>query len=261
MSIPTIGLTIIVGLGVLFGALFWLCLSIRNFGFVDVAWSYGFTPVAASCLFLQNGWLERKVMIALMASIWSIRLGTHLFRRVLRHHPEEDGRYQTLRKEWGSHLRRSFFLFFEFQALLIVALSAPFLIACNNPTPALSGLEIAACILWILAVAGEAMADWQMDRFKASRPKGGEVCQVGLWRYSRHPNYFFEFLIWCSFSLFALASSWGWVSLYCPALMLFFLFRVTGIPATEAQAIRSKGEAYREYQRTTSVFIPWFYKV
>jgi steroid 5-alpha reductase family enzyme len=88
----------------------------------------------------------------------------------------------------------------------------------------------------------------------------GRACRVGLWRYSRHPNYFFEWLIWIAFFVFALGSPYGWITVYCPLLMLYFLLRVTGIPATEEQALKSRGEAYRECQRTTSVFVPWFPK-
>jgi steroid 5-alpha reductase family enzyme len=84
------------------------------------------------------------------------------------------------------------------------------------------------------------------------------VCNLGLWRYSRHPNYFFEFLIWVSFAIVALPVQYGYLGLISPLLILFFLFRVSGIPVTEEQALRSKGEAYRKYQRSTSAFIPWF---
>ena len=83
---------------------------------------------------------------------------------------------------------------------------------------------------------------------------------MGLWRYSRHPNYFFEWLVWVAYCVFAWPSPWGWATIYCPLLMLFFLFRVTGIPMTEEQALRSRGDDYRDYQRTTSAFVPWFPK-
>ena len=108
--------------------------------------------------------------------------------------------------------------------------------------------------------ACEALADAQMKRFKAAPANRGQVCQVGLWRFSRHPNYFFEALIWVGFALFALGSPHGWIALSCPVLMLYFLLKVTGIPLTEEYAVKSKGAAYREYQRTTSAFIPWFHK-
>ena len=100
----------------------------------------------------------------------------------------------------------------------------------------------------------------QLKQFKANPANKGRVCQAGLWNFSRHPNYFFEWLVWVAFFLFALGSPWGWVTIYCPALMLFFLLKVTGIPMTEELAVKTKGDAYREYQRTTSVFVPWFKK-
>ena len=109
-----------------------------------------------------------------------------------------------------------------------------------------------------MALAGESAADRQLEAFRRDPANRGKTCRVGLWRVSRHPNYFFEWLVWVAYFVFALASPWGWVTIYCPALMLFFLFRVTGIPATEAQALKSRGEDYRQYQRTTSAFFPWF---
>jgi steroid 5-alpha reductase family enzyme len=121
-------------------------------------------------------------------------------------------------------------------------------------------LEIAGAAIWLLALAGESLADYQLKQFKAGRAGTGRVCQVGLWRYSRHPNYFFEWLIWVAFFVFALGSPWGWLTIYCPALMLFFLIKVTGIPMTEELAVKTKGEEYIQYQRTTSGFVPWFRK-
>jgi steroid 5-alpha reductase family enzyme len=109
-------------------------------------------------------------------------------------------------------------------------------------------------VAWI----GESAADFQLMYFKSKPANHGVICQVGLWKYSRHPNYFFESLIWIAFALFAMGSPYGYVALIAPMLILYFLFRVTGIPATEAQALRSKGESYRRYQQTTSAFVPWF---
>ena len=121
-------------------------------------------------------------------------------------------------------------------------------------------MEITGLALAILSLGGEALADWQLKQFKADPANRGKVCQAGLWRYSRHPNYFFESLIWWAFFLVALGSLHGWVTILCPLLMLYFLWKVTGIPLTEEHAVRSKGDAYREYQRTTSAFVPWFRK-
>jgi steroid 5-alpha reductase family enzyme len=102
------------------------------------------------------------------------------------------------------------------------------------------------------------VADHQLNAFKRRHAGERRVCNVGLWRYSRHPNYFFEWLIWVAYFLFACASPLGWIAVISPAIILYLLLRVTGIPLTEEQSIRSRGEAYRAYQRTTSAFVPWF---
>jgi steroid 5-alpha reductase family enzyme len=235
-----------------------IALRIRNAGVVDIAWAGGFSILAALYGSLGPGYPPRRLLIALMFGLWSLRLTAYLYVRVMGHHPVEDGRYQQLRREWAPNVNARLLAFFELQALLDVVLAAPLFAACLNPEPDVSVLEWAGFALWCVALAGESLADRQLQRFKASASHEGRVFQEGLWRYSRHPNYFFEWLIWCAYFLFALASPWGWVTVYCPLLMLYFLFKVTGIPMTEEQAVRSKGDEYREYQRTTSAFVPWF---
>ena len=110
--------------------------------------------------------------------------------------------------------------------------------------------------LWVIGFAGESTADRQLLHFRLDPQNRCRTCQLGLWRYSRHPNYFFEFVMWVAYALFASATPFGWIAFACPAVMLFLLLKVTGIPATEAQALRTRGDEYREYQRTTSVFVP-----
>jgi steroid 5-alpha reductase family enzyme len=194
-----------------------------------------------------------------MGLVWSVRLTAHLAAR-MRGKPEE-GRYRALRAGWeaaGHDVPRRFLFFFLFQGLLDVFFSVPMLLAVLNPAPRFSAWEVAGAGLWLVAVAGESAADAQLERFKADPASRGRTCDTGLWRTSRHPNYFFEWLVWVAWCVFALGSPWGSLAVICPAVMLFFLLRVTGIPATEEQAIRSRGEAYRRYQRTTSAFVPWF---
>jgi steroid 5-alpha reductase family enzyme len=198
----------------------------------------------------------RRALIAAMVVVWSLRLGTHLFVRIARKHPEEDGRYRQLRKDWGRTFRPKMAGFFQLQAVSVVVLGVPFLAACVNPEPAINALEACGAALWLLAISGEALADAQLALFKRRHAGSAAVCDVGLWRYSRHPNYFFEWLIWVAYFLFACSSPWGWVGIISPACILFLLLRVTGIPATEAQSVRSKGDAYRAYQDRTSAFVP-----
>jgi steroid 5-alpha reductase family enzyme len=243
----------------LMGVLWALHLRLGDASVVDPGWSAGIGAVALLYAVLGPGWLPRRAAVAAMALVWSARLTVHLVRR-MRGKPEE-GRYRALRAEWGAaghDVSRRFLAFFLFQGLLDVVLSVPMLVAALNPAPAFSAWEVSGAALWLAAIAGETAADAQLARFKADPANVGRTCDAGLWRASRHPNYFFEFLVWVAWSVFALGSPWGWVSILCPALILFFLLRVTGIPATEEQAVRSRGEAYRRYQRTTSAFVPWF---
>ena len=122
------------------------------------------------------------------------------------------------------------------------------------------GARSTGAVLWLLAVSGEALADAQLAAFQRDPANRGQVCDTGLWRTSRHPNYFFEWLTWVAYALFALASPWGWLGLIGPACILWLLLRVTGLPTTEAQSLRSRGDAYRRYQARTSAFVPWFPK-
>jgi steroid 5-alpha reductase family enzyme len=232
-------------------------LRIRNAAIVDFGWAFGLALLALWYAAVGPGYAPRRWLMATLAGLWGFRLAFYLLRDRVIGQPEE-GRYQQLRRQWKTNLPLKFFFFFEFQALLCVALSLPFFLAARNPAEELSLLEYGAAALWLIAFLGEATADAQLARFKADPANRGKVCRAGLWNYSRHPNYFFEWLIWVSFALFASASPWGWTAWFAPALMLYFLFRVTGIPATEAQALRSRGEAYRRYQETTSAFVPWF---
>jgi steroid 5-alpha reductase family enzyme len=234
-------------------------LLIHNAAIVDVGWAGGLALLAVFYAWAGPGYPARKYAIACMAGFWGLRLAIYLlFARVIGH-PEE-GRYVQLRRDWKTNLPLRFLFFFEFQALLDVLLSFPFLLACLNPVGPLGAVEKIAAGLWLLAMIGEAIADLQLDHFKKNPANSGKTCRAGLWNYSRHPNYFFEWLIWVAYALFALGSPWGWLGLISPALILYFLLGATGITATEAQALRSRGSEYREYQRTTNAFVPWFPK-
>jgi steroid 5-alpha reductase family enzyme len=239
-------------------AALWLVQRIRrDASLVDVAWTYSVGGLGVFFAVLGPGAIERRILIGVLAGLWSLRLGTYLLiNRVLG--KPEDGRYQELRRRWGAAAQFRFFLFFQAQALVALVFSLPFFLACLDPSPGLGPLDLGGAVLWALAVSGESIADRQLDRHRADPANRGKTCRSGLWRTSRHPNYFFEWLTWIAFALPALQAPLGWGALSAPALMLFLLFKVTGIPATEAQAIASRGEDYRDYQRTTSVFVPWF---
>ena len=244
---------------VLFAGVWALARKVDNYSVVDPAWALGLLwPIGVMAWGVgTSSYMPRVLLMSIMGACWSLRLGSYLVMRVASHHPAEDVRYKVLREGWKDRLARNFFWFFEAQALLVVLLAVPFAISLCNPTAHLSWIEWAGLAIWAVGFVGESIADNQMRRFKADPTNKGKVCQVGLWKYSRHPNYFFESVIWWGFWVFACGSPWGWVTIYAPLLILHFLLRVTGIPLTEKCAVESKGEAYREYQRTTSAFIPW----
>jgi steroid 5-alpha reductase family enzyme len=235
-----------------------------NAGVVDVGWTLG--VVVASLLFAVTGTgsVARRSLIAAMVAIWGLRLAIHLLRDRILGRPE-DPRYRDMRERGSWAAGGNFFPFFQAQALLAVFMALPAWLAASNPDPRVSPVEWAAVGLWFVGLTGEAVADRQLARFKTRPDARGRTCRDGLWRYSRHPNYFFEWVIWVAFALFAtpLGADRGlpppatWLAWLCPALMLYLLFRVTGIPATEAQAVRSRGDDYRRYQATTSAFFPW----
>lgn len=225
---------------------------------VDVAWAFLIGALGNYYFFALSSQGLRHVLIWIMVSIWSLRLTSHLFFRVLR--SPEDGRYLAIQQQWKTQLPLKFFLFYQFQGILDVLLATPILLVSLDVRTEPILVEWIAFSLWISALMGESLSDRQLKNFKRNPENTGRVCNVGLWRYSRHPNYFFEFLIWCSFALFAVVAPWGWLTFLLPMMMLYFLLYVTGIPETEKQSIRSKGDAYREYQETTSAFIPWFPK-
>ncbi len=232
-------------------------LRIKNYGVVDVFWAFNFLVIAVITWYLADGNSERKNLVCGLAGLWSLRLGFYLSKRVLGHLEEEEGRYKQLRLEWNTP---KFFIFFQMQALSNVFLCIPFFIIALNKTGGISVVECIGAILFFVCICGEGLADWQLQQFKKDVANKGKVCEYGFWNYSRHPNYFFQLSLWISVLIFALPSPYGWLAVLCPISIGYLIFKVTGIPMTEEQALRSKGEAYKEYQRTTSVFIPWFKK-
>lgn len=228
-------------------------------GIVDLGWAGGLGLLALYyAINLQDEYPAWRVwLVAGMGGFWSLRLALYmLFDRVLG--KEEDGRYQMLRQEWGEKTQAFFFVFFQVQALLAVVFSIPFLIVMRHPSETFLLTDQLALQIWAVAMIGEALADRQLAKFRADPANKGKTCRVGLWRYSRHPNYFFEWLHWWSYVLMGLAAPQGWLTLLGPILMFYFLFKISGIPYTEKRALLTRGDDYREYQRTTSVFIPWF---
>lgn len=231
-------------------------LARQNASWVDVGWAVTLGLLALLYAALGDGYGPRRLLVALVAGVWSVRLTTHLLQRLLAD-GAEDPRYAEMRERWGGNLRAKFLALFLGQGILDLLLAWPFLAAAVDPTPRIHWSTWLGAAVAALGLIGEATADAQLRRFKADPTNRGKVCRVGLWGWSRHPNYFFDWLVWCGFALLGLSSPWGWVGIAGPVLMLYFLTRVTGIAATEAHAVQSRGEAYRQYQREVNAFVPW----
>ena len=238
-------------------AALWAVQRVRgDAGIVDVAWGLGVGLLGALYAALSAGGdPARRVLIATMVSLWALRLSAHIAVRLMR--LPEDGRYQSLKENWGPRAQWNLFLFFQLQAFWSMLFALPMLLATQNSRPMWQVLDRIAVVIWLIAVSGESLADWQLSAFRHNPANAGQVCRRGLWRYSRHPNYFFEWLHWWAYVCLAAGSPWGGLALAGPTAMLYFLLKVTGVPPTEAQALKSRGDAYRQYQRTTSVFFPW----
>lgn len=229
----------------------------RNAGYVDVVWAALMGASAAFYSFVGAGAGLPRTLVAVLGGIWGFRLSIHLLTRVL--HEAEDGRYRYLRQYWNND-QRKFFGFFMLQAVFTAVYSLPFLVAASNMHHEPGPWTVAAVAIWVISLTGESLADHQLARFRSQPANAGRTCRTGLWRYSRHPNYFFEWLHWFAYVALAVGSPWWWLALAGPLLMGAALLWVTGIPFTEAQALRSRGDDYRRYQHETSVFFPWFPK-
>jgi len=226
-----------------------------NAGIVDLVWTIAVGLASLLYAWQGTGDPVRRLLVALFAGLWSARLAWHLWRRVVGQ--AEDGRYRALREHWGEAQHRGLFVFFQAQALFVVIFSLPQWAVAHTPgAPAVWQLLAAVCV-WGIALGGETVADAQLDAFRRRPQAHGRTCREGLWRYSRHPNYFFEWLGWFVWPILAWPGEVTWLALFAgPALMYLFLARLTGIPYTERQALKSRSD-YAEYQRTTSPFFPW----
>lgn len=224
-------------------------------GIVDVAWSMSVAGVALFfCWGTSDGLVARRILISVLAMCWATRLAWHVWTRL--RHETDDSRYLDLRERWGERYQKRLYLFYQFQAFGALLFALPMLVAARNSSP-LGALDYLGVAIWLVAVGGETIADSQLKRFKQDPANKGKVCQSGLWHYSRHPNYFFEWLHWWSYVCLAIAAPCGWLTIVGPLAMLHFIVNMTGIPPAEASSLKSRGEAYREYQKTTSAFFPW----
>jgi len=241
----------------LFAAYWVLQYATNDSGVVDVFWGVSVMVVGVFFCAMTPGNQTRRWIGAALISVWAIRLSVYLFFRWRSH--EEDGRYVALKKKWGNQAQLRMFRFYQMQGLGAFLFALPLLAGGYSSSP-VGWVDWLAVVVWLASISGEAISDHQLHAFRKRPENKGEVCRDGFWNYSRHPNYFFEWLHWWTYVLLAILAPLGWLTILAPVAMWFFLNRVTGIPHTEIQALKSRGEKYREYQQTTNAFFPWFPK-
>jgi steroid 5-alpha reductase family enzyme len=248
------------GLAVAMSGAWLLQRSTNNAGWVDVVWSFalGAAGLVYALYPLQSGPpLARQWVIALLATCWSLRLGLHIARRTC--DGVEDARYAQFRRDWGDAFQSRMFWFLQIQAAAAALLAISMLLASRTPRD-LSRPDVVAGCLLALSITGEAIADRQLRQFRSNPANRARVCDVGLWGWSRHPNYFFEWLGWLAYPLFAIDWNglypWGWFALSAPVFMYWLLVHVSGVPPLEQQMLRSRGDTSRSYQARVSAFFP-----
>jgi steroid 5-alpha reductase family enzyme len=234
-----------------------------NSGWVDTIWTFslGLTG-AGGALWPADGATPnaRQWLVAGLVAVWSLRLGSHIAIRTAG--ITDDPRYAAFAAEWGVNSPRKMFVFLQNQGFGSIPLVFAIFVAAHFPDPGLRLQDYLGVLILLTGIAGEALADAQLKRFRERPGNKGWVCDAGLWRWSRHPNYFFEWFCWLAYPVIAISTDyafkypWGWASLLAPVFMYWILVHVTGIPPLEAQMLRSRGERYRAYQSRTSAFFP-----
>ncbi|AOY90697.1 hypothetical protein BKK79_01845 [Cupriavidus sp. USMAA2-4] len=242
------------GLALVFlGAWLWQ-LRTGNAGMVDPLWALSLGALAPLYAALAGGAPLSRLLVAIGGGLWGLRLGLHLWRRNAG--KPEDARYRKLREDWGDSVQPKLLGLFLLQGIISLALSVAFLFPCLRDHSPGAATVLAFIVLWLIAVIGESVADSQLRRFASQPENRGEVCRVGLWQWSRHPNYFFECLHWVAYVPLALGTPWGWLTALAPVLMGALLWYVSGIPLLEAHLLATRS-GYADYMRTTSALVPW----
>ena len=230
-----------------------------NSGWVDTIWTFSLGLVGAgSALWPVAGSPPnaRQWLVAALVTIWSVRLGAHIAART--RGITDDPRYAAFASEWGVNSARKMFWFLQNQGYGSIPLVFAIFVAARFPDPALRLQDYLGVLVLFACIAGEALADSQLKAFRRDPANKGKVCDSGLWRWSRHPNYFFEWFGWLAYPVIALSLDypWGVATLLAPLFMFWILRYVTGVPPLEDQMIKSRGDRYRAYQARTSVFFP-----
>ena len=248
----------IIVLVIFMGLVFCLAMAVRDNSIVDIAYGLAFLLVGWSGYLSDGSGHARQFLILALVTIWGLRLAAHISLRKLGQE-EEDFRYRQWREAWGkSFVWRSFLQIFMLQGAVVFLVALPVLLIINQPGGELGWRDLVGTLIWSIGFSFEAVGDWQLLRFKENPANKGRIIQTGLWRYTRHPNYFGEAALWWGIFLIALGSPQGSISIISPVLIGFLLLKVSGIPLLEAKYAGTP--EFEKYKERTRRFFPWWPK-
>jgi steroid 5-alpha reductase family enzyme len=235
-------------------AVFIIALLQKDNSVVDIAWGPGFVLVALLSLFRGEEFGGRRLLITGVVIIWAARLAIHIYLR--NRGRGEDYRYAQWRKSWGEwFVLRSFFQIFILQGIFLLFVSYPIVLVNVSPKKGLSVLDLAGTLVWLVGFFFEAVGDYQLRKFKKDAKNKGMIITTGLWRYTRHPNYFGEATLWWGIFLIALSVPSGWTAVISPLTITFLLVKVSGVAMLEKKYAGNK--EFAAYASRTNAFFPW----
>lgn len=224
-------------------------------GWIDTIWSLGVGAAGIAAALFADGDFDRRSIVLILIAFWSLRLASHIGLRT--RGAKEDPRYAKFIAEWGESASWRLFIFLQVQAFAAFILMLAVYLAAENSKNTFRPQDLLAIIIGLIALIGETISDAQLARFRKSSEAKSGICEVGLWRYSRHPNYFFEWLFWCCFPLLAISEKpASWISVIAPIMMYWLLVHVSGIPPLEEYMLRSRGDKFRALQKRVNAFFP-----
>jgi len=235
-------------------ALFLVAQIIKNNSIADIGWGIGFILIAVAGMIASGIYSPRQLLLSAMILCWGLRLAGYIFIR--NKGKGEDYRYRQWREEWGKHIIwRSFLQVFMLQGFLMLLIALPLIVVNAFPANNITWIDSVGCFVWCVGFYFEARSDYQMMQFKKEPGSKGKIMTRGLWKYSRHPNYFGEALLWWGIFIVSISAGHWWISIISPLLITFLLLKVSGVVMLEK---KYEGNAeFEDYAKRTNAFIPW----